>query len=262
MATGLVKAKDSAQIVDYIDIDLPETGIGKGSLLMLDIIAKNDWERPIYFSGGSFDEQEYIWMTDYLQLDGLVYKLVPIKTETESIFEKGRIDSELMYDIVMNWEWGNSGSSEIYHDPQTRKQFGVTHRIALARLLEKLLEENKVEKANTIIDLAMENIPVEYYDYSTFVEPFLNGYYQVGETEKGRILFHQLKNIYQERLTYYSKLSMDGQYENIEELMADLQAYRRIIDILAENKDTALAERENKVFNRQLNMFQELLDQG
>jgi len=262
LETGLVKTKDSALIVDYIDIDLPETGMGKGSMMMLDIIANNDWERPIYFSGGSFDEQEYIWMSDYLQLDGLVYKLVPIKTENESIFEKGRIDSDLMYNIVKKWEWGNSGSNEIYHDPQTRKQFGVSHRIALARLLEKLLEENKIEKAKTIINLAMENIPVEYYNYYTFVEPFLDGYYQVGETEKGRQLFYQLKKVYQERLTYYSKLPLTRQYENIEEILADLQAYRRILDILEANKDTPMAERETKVFNRQVNTFQELLDQG
>ncbi len=260
LETGLVKVKDSALIVDYIDIDLPETGIGKGSMMMLDIIANNDWERPIYFSGGSFDEQEYIWMSDYLQLDGLVYKLVPIKTENESIFEKGRIDSEAMYDIVTNWEWGNSSSSEVYHDPQTRKQFGVTHRIALARLLEKLLEEKKIEKAKTIIDLAMKNIPVEYHDYYTFLEPFLDGYYQVGETQKGRQLFHQLKNIYQERLTYYSELPLSHQYEKVEELLADLQAYRRLVDILAENKDDTLVERENMIFNQYVDRFQELLD--
>ena len=108
LETGLVKEKDAGEIVEFIDIDLPQSGIGKSSLLMLDIIANNDWERPIYFSGGSFDEKEYIWMSDYLQLDGLVYKLVPIKTKNESIFDKGRVDSDLMFDIVRKWKWGNS----------------------------------------------------------------------------------------------------------------------------------------------------------
>ena len=49
-------------------------------MMMLDILANNDWKRPIYFTGGSFSDSEYIWMKDYLQLEGLVYKLVPIKT--------------------------------------------------------------------------------------------------------------------------------------------------------------------------------------
>jgi len=55
LESGLVKEKDSDSIVDYIDIDLPSSAITKKSMMMLDILANNDWKRPIYFSGGSFD---------------------------------------------------------------------------------------------------------------------------------------------------------------------------------------------------------------
>ena len=37
----------------------------KNQILMLDILSKNDWERPIYFTGGSYKDSEYIWMKDY-----------------------------------------------------------------------------------------------------------------------------------------------------------------------------------------------------
>ncbi len=262
LKNGLVKEKDSSLIVDYIDIDLPETGISKGGLLMLDIVANNNWDRPIYFSGGSFDEQEYIWMMDYLQLDGLVYKLVPIKTQTESVFDKGRIDSDLMYDIVMGWYWGNSGNTDIYHDPQTRKQFGVTNRIALARLLEKLLEENQIAKATNIINLAMTNIPFEYYGYYNFITPFLNGYYQVGETNKARRLYHKLRRIHQERLLYYADMDLDKKYANIENIIANLQGYRRLLDIIEESNDVELLSDETLEFNEYVERFHELLDQG
>ena len=140
LSSGLVKEKDAHLILDYIDIDLPKTALPKNRIMMLDIMANNDWKRPIYFSGGSFDKAEYIWMKDYLQLDGLAYKLVPIKTKNRSAFELGRIDTELMYDVVMSWEWGNSGSDKIYHDPQTRTQ-GLSFRSNLARLTEKLPPE-------------------------------------------------------------------------------------------------------------------------
>jgi hypothetical protein len=50
---------------------------------MIDIVANNNWKRPIYFSGGAFDPEDYLWMKDYLQLDGLVYKLIPIKITSE-----------------------------------------------------------------------------------------------------------------------------------------------------------------------------------
>ena len=78
--SGIINSSEIDKMVDYIDIDIPKSGLYKNQILMLDILSKNDWERPIYFTGGSYKDSEYIWMKDYLQLDGLVYKLVPIKT--------------------------------------------------------------------------------------------------------------------------------------------------------------------------------------
>jgi len=255
LESGLVKMKDSALIVDYIDIDISQSAITKKSMMMLDIVANNDWKRPLYFSGGSFDDAEYIWMKDYLQLDGLVYKLVPIKTERESAFDMGRIDTDLMYDIVKKWDWGNSGSDEIYHDTQTRIQ-GISYRSNLARLTEALIKENKIDRAKEIIDIAMKNMPVEYFGYYHFVEPFVDGYYKVGETTKARALFEELKTIYQERLDYYDGMTIDEQYENIEEIITDMEAYRRNIDTLINNNDRETAEKETLIFNEYIDKFE------
>jgi hypothetical protein len=32
-----------------------------------------------YSLAPAFDDEDYLWMKEYLQLDGMVYKLVPIK---------------------------------------------------------------------------------------------------------------------------------------------------------------------------------------
>ena len=76
--------------------------------MMLDIVANNNWKRPIYFSGGAFDSEDYIWMKEYLQLEGMVYKLVPVKTalaKDASPLEMGQIDTDKMYAKVMKWDW-------------------------------------------------------------------------------------------------------------------------------------------------------------
>lgn len=255
LKSGLVKEKDSALIVDYIDIDLPQSALTKNRILMLDILANNDWKRPIYFSGGSFDNAEYIWMKDYLQLDGLVYKLVPIETKNQSSYEMGRIDTDLMYDIVKKWDWGNSGSSSIYHDPQTRVQ-GLSYRGNLARLMEALISEQKIDKAKDIINIAMEHMPVDYFYFYAFVEPFLDGYYKVGETEKARSLFEKLKTKYQERLGYYATIPLNEQYDQMADIIADMEAYQRNIDILIRNQDREVAEKETLVFNEFIDKFQ------
>ncbi len=253
LESGLVKQKDTAKIVDYIDITLPNV-ITKKSMMMLDIMANNDWKRPVYFSGGSFDDAEFIWMKDYLQLDGLAYKLVPIKTERPNGFEMGRIDTELMYDIVKNWDWGNSGDPDIYHDTQTRIQ-GVTFRGNLARLMEALINEGKIEKAKEVIDISMTNMPIDQFGYYTLVEPFVDGYYKVGETSKARALFERLKTKYQERLDYAANTDLDQQYDKIDDIISDMEGYRRNIDVLIANNDREFVDKETLIFNEYIDKF-------
>ena len=66
LKSGIVKAKDADKIVEYIDIKI-DRGITKNRILMLDILANNDWKQPLYFTGGSNADEEYIWLKDYLQ---------------------------------------------------------------------------------------------------------------------------------------------------------------------------------------------------
>jgi hypothetical protein len=254
LASGLVKAKDSALIVDYIDIDLPKSALPKNRLLMLDLLANNDWKRPLYFSGGSFEAGEYLWMKDYLQLDGLAYKLVPIKTKYESVFEMGRIDTDTMSEIVKSWEWGNSGDPDVYIDTQTRVQ-GLSFRSNLARLTETLIGENKLSEAKEILDIGMKNMPVKGFDYYNFVVPFIEGYYAVGAPEEARGIFRELKNIYQDHLTYYAAMDVSDQYNSIQNIIENLEGYRRILDVLSIGDRPEISEEERREFELFMDKF-------
>lgn len=254
LASGLVKAKDSALIVDYIDIDLPRSALPKNRLLMLDLLANNDWKRPIYFSGGSFDAGEYLWLKDYLQLDGLVYKLVPIKTKYESVFEMGRIDTELMAEIVKSWDWGNAGDPDVYLDTQTRIQ-GLSFRSNIARLIETQIAENKLSEAKEILDLTMENLPVKGFDYYNFVVPFIEGYYAVGAPQEARAIFYELKTIYQEHLDYYAFMDVASQYDHIQDIIENLEGYRRILDVLSAGDQQEITQRERDEFEGFMDKF-------
>ncbi|MGA1772798.1 MAG: DUF2723 domain-containing protein [Flavobacteriaceae bacterium] len=252
LESGLVAAKDADQILDYIDIDLPKSALPKNRLLMLDMLNTNNWKRPIYFSGGSLDSAEYLYMKDYLQLDGLVYKLVPIYTEDSGAFDMGRIDTDLMYEIVMDWEWGNSNDPSVYIDPQTRAQ-GISFRSNMARLVEQLIVNQQFEKAENVIDLAVEKMPLKAFRYYTFVEPFIQGYYAVSAVDKAQKLSTELLTIYLDHLAYYTTLNAEESYRRIEEIYSDLEATRRVLDLSTEANDEDFVAPFTEAYNGYIN---------
>ncbi|MFD0932608.1 DUF2723 domain-containing protein [Psychroflexus salinarum] len=256
LQNGIVKPEDADLIEPNIYITLEDNLIYKPNLMMLDLLANNDWERPIYFTGGSFRDEDYLWMKDYLQLEGVTYKLVPIKTPVNpnNPFDMGRIDEDKMYDIVRDWEWGNSGSDDIYHDPETRKN-AITYRSNLARLVEKLIKENKFEKAEDVLDLGMKHIPVEHYQYYQLVEPFVTGYYQIDKPEKAREIWEKLATNYQEWLNYYAGMSYENQVEHAERIFTEIEKYRSLVDILIIYQDNEMVKEKAAEFNSYLEKF-------
>ena len=255
LKNGVVAAKDADRIVDHIDIKITGQVIMKNRMMMLDIIAQNNWERPVYFSGGAFGDDDYIWMKDYLQLDGFAYKLVPIKTPLQkgSPF-MGRIDTEKMYALIKNWEWGNSGNPGVYHDVETRRN-SITYRGHMARLIEDLINEKQLDKAEEITDLAMEKMPVDIFGYYTFLEPFIGAYYEVDAKEKARELYRQVAVKYQENLNYFGQVSEDNQSKYIQNVYFDIERYKGLVDTISLYEDKDFIKAEMEKFNGYLRLF-------
>ncbi len=259
MANKVVSAQAMDSVVPYIDLDIKGNALYKNRLMMLNIVANNNWKRPIYFSPGSFGDDDYLWMKDYLQLDGIVYKLVPIKTPLEkaaSPMDMGQIDSEKMFGIVSKWDWGNSGSTEIYHDPETRKN-SISYRTNLARLMEQLINEGKTDQAKKIIEMAMTNMPIEQFGFYSFVEPFAAGYYEVGEKAKARETLTTLIKKYQQNLTHYKTFSPSEQNTYYIEIITDIERYRSLLETMKDRGDMEFYNASKKDFNSYNAMFKQ-----
>lgn len=254
----VVNSKYYDSIVPYIDIDIKGSALYKNRLIMLDILNNNNWKRPIYFSPGSFADDDYLWMKDYLQLDGMVYKLVPIKTPAleENYPDMGQIDANKMYNLVQKWSWGNGDKTTIYHDPETRKN-SISTRTNLSRLMYQLIKEGKIAKAKNIIEMGVTKFPLDYYGYYSTVEPFADGYYKVGETQKARDLLTKLMNKYKENLKYYSTLKAVEQSDIGTDIVTDIERYRSLLEVMKKNNDAAFYNKSKVEFNSFNNRFQQ-----
>ncbi|TDX14092.1 DUF2723 domain-containing protein [Flavobacterium sp. S87F.05.LMB.W.Kidney.N] len=254
----VVNPKYNDSIVPYLDINIKGGALYKNRLMMLDILANNNWKRPIYFSGGAFDDEDYLWLKDYLQLDGMVYKLVPVKntpSKDGGPLDMGQIDADKMYDIVMKWDWGNNESEKIYHDPETRRN-SITYRTNLSRLMNQLIEEGKIDKAKKVINLAITKMPLDKFGYYSLVEPFADGYYKVGETAKAQDLLNKLVQKYKEDLNYYSTLTPSDQTDLAVDIITDIERYRSLLHVMQDNKDTAFYNKHKTTFNTYVNVFE------
>ncbi len=223
---------------------------------MLDIIANNNWERPIYFTGGAFGDEDYLWMKDFLQLDGMCYKLVPIKTpiDKSNPYEMGMIDSEKMLSIVNKWNWGVEDEKNIYLDVESRKN-SITYRSNISRLVNQLIFENKLIEAEKIIDKCMQKFPTNKFGYYTLLEPFIISYYEINKEEKARKLFDEIAEKYQEKLFYYSGLDNSNKNRYAEEIYTDIERYRSLVDVMINFEDGEFLETRMQEFNNYLDLF-------
>ncbi len=261
LKNGIVAEKDSALIVPYIDINISESALVKNRILMLDILANNNWERPIYFTGGAQADQEYIWLKDYLQLDGLAYKLVPIRTPiaNRSFMDMGRIDTDIMYNNVKKWSWKNS-NADIYVDPETRKN-GISFRNSLGRLADELIKEKDYARAEEILDMSLEKMPMEKYGYFRLVIGHIESYYNIDKPEKARKIVEFLIQNFKERIYYYSGVSSYELSMNFSDLEGTLDLYKYIIATCVEFDTEEYGENLKKEFMDAVTLLEDVLEE-
>jgi len=100
----------------------------------------------------------------------------------------------------------------------------------MARLSEQLINEGKKNKAKTIIDLALEKMPLDYFGFYSLMVPFVDGYYSIDEIEKAQELSRNIGFKYYDRLNYFSSLDADLQYSLGEEIITEIERYRTLVE--------------------------------
>ena len=169
----------------------------------------------------------------------------------------GRIDTDTMYANVKKWSWKNS-DGDIYHDPETRKN-SISFRNSLGRLADELIKEEKFDKAEEILDLSIEKMPMEKYGYFRLVIGHIESYYLIDKPEKARHIAEFLIGNFQERIYYYSGLDSYEISQNFSDLEGTLDLYRYIIATCAEFDDEAYAEGLKKDFMESVTLLEEVL---
>jgi len=216
VSSGTVKPEDAGLITDSVKFRITKNYITKSEMAVLNMIAANNWERPIYIDH-SLLYSNNIFFLDYLQYEGLAYRFVPIESKSDGGF-RGRIDADILYNNVMNkFVWGNVNDPEIYLDEYNRKAIDIIQaRYIFSRLARTLLEKGDKKRAIEVLDKLFEIFPNERIPLTFTSMQAVELYYQAGETEKANKLLRVLADNGFAMLNYYTSLP-DGLIYMIEE---------------------------------------------
>ncbi len=177
--------------------------MGKGTLIVMDILANNNWERPVYFA--SLGHEGTLGLENYMQLEGFAYRLVPIKSQSIGRYEAGRIESDKLYENLMNkFRWGAMNDPKVYLDDFHVRTISVIRlRSRFSQLANELINQGDTAKAIRVLDRAIELTPDEKVPFDYTIIQLANAYYKCNRFEKANALVNQLAEICNEKLTYY-----------------------------------------------------------
>ena len=201
---GLVPKGMEDQIVDEIDWKVKQNYIYKNDLMLLDLVASNNWERPIYFTSPSAVEK-VLDVAEYCQLEGVVYRFLPVKAQ-HYMKGLGGINTTETFDLLVNQaKWGNLNKPDVYVDPESRRN-SIMPMQNYYRLAEALIEEGKNDSAVMALDTCRKYFPNEKFAYDIYSLPMVENYYTAGAFEKGNDAAMVLAENFREDLDYYSSL--------------------------------------------------------
>jgi tetratricopeptide (TPR) repeat protein len=209
LSTGTVSPEDADKIVDRMIWKISRGALYKNDLMILDLIASNQWERPVYFT--SINHENILGPQQYFRLEGFAYRLVPIRNEDPSGYT-ATINTSLLYDRFMNtFRWGNIDSPQVFIDANTyRTTLILRLRNKFASLAEKLLEEGKRDSAIAVADKAVGVLPAFNFANDLGTLQLAEVYYKAGSPEKANALVREYAGQASQELAYY--LSVDQKF--------------------------------------------------
>lgn len=203
---GTVNADDV--ITDTISFTIPKGAILKNESAILNIIAANNWKRPIYFTAPYND----LGFKDYLRSDGMVYRFVPVKNSA--------VNRDWSYQVMMNkFRFGNADKPGVYFDEENRRHLNSI-RQTYAMVALDMVDHGRQEDARKLLErcdkhMLHENFPYgmpsrrQQHDYIS--SQFLLAAYRSGDSTLAAKVSADLRKDLEQQVNYFNNLSPSNQ---------------------------------------------------
>lgn len=238
------------QILDSIVWTYNKDYVSKAELSILDILANNNWERPIYFAR-TVPSDNYLGLDNYLITEGFAYRLMPIlaSTQEDPSQQSERINTEAMYDNTMNkFVWGNL-KTEKYLDPES---YGMLNLIMnnFNSLSNALVAEGKMAEAKEVMKRSLEVVPDKIYAMRETLQKqsMAESLYKVGDIENANRIVTNTTDYLEQNLNYFFTIAETKPNLEMNNMQLGMYILHAMDQLTAQYQQTKENERIKKIF--------------
>jgi hypothetical protein len=216
---GFIRKDLEPLIQDTLQWTFGKKDIFKPELIQLDIIANNNWKRPIYFSS-SIPTESFLSLKENMQMEGLVYRLFPVKVPGA---KNGFVNSDLAYKNMMTKTvWRQMDNEKVYYNEFYTGSPVIGSRIAFSSLASQLVFEGKKDKALEVLNYCNKVLPNKSIPYDQVSASFVAIYLEAGDKKKAIEMADLITSRDDDNLNYY--LNKDRGSSEINSNLYELQA--------------------------------------
>ena len=176
-------------------------------------------------------------LEEYFQLEGIAFRLVPIKSHNKNWLDYGRVNTTILYDNMMNkFQWRGANDPDVYIDHfHNRTLTVIKARYNYARLAMALVEEGDNDKALKALDHCLDQLPFSNLPHDLFSSDIAGAYFAAGNKEKGRAIALEGAEVFFGRAEYWNSQSPAIVYSADYDIQTSLQYASRMSNILEAN---------------------------
>ncbi|WP_374949476.1 protein O-mannosyl-transferase family [Mucilaginibacter sp.] len=219
--------------------------VTKENLAILDILAHNNWKRPICFTT-TIGNSNLIGLQPYLYKEGFTYRLLPLKADTTNQDQLSKTNSLVMYDNVMNkFKFGNFKNAK-YLDHESTNMFYPVLLTTFLDLARNLEEEGHADLALKVLHKCDEVLPDlnPYIDVTGRKLFMAQIAYRLGDAKLGNKLVNAIDAYLVDQLNYnYYQLQQGGGNINSRDVQIGIQVLNGITEFSKAGHQDALSKK-------------------
>lgn len=246
-----VPNKIKEKISDKMVLSVKNNVLYKGDLLLLDLLANNNWERPIYISPGALQNLN-IDLQGFLVNEGYAYRLLPIDNPDK---KNPIVNTEVMYTNLMEvYEFRALDNKDVYYNDYYKNQL-MQPRNSFNELAKAYINQQEFDKAKEVLERSIKIIPDDTIPYDITSLNTIELFLKAGEEKQATKMADIMVKRIDENLIYYLKSKGD----TINEVRQNLGTLSYIGQIMQRTGQKQKAESYEEIFSRHYYRYEELM---